>query len=167
MTLSQTEIGWLIRDVRGVPGNVKLLLHTINSRGEAGCSTAWKTTAADMGCGKDAFYAARKWASEREVIRAIQRREDTTLYFVNVPILQAYLPEDHSGNPEAKGVLETRNGRVNLSTSLIITPSLISTEASGFPESKVEAVEEEAEAKCRCLGCTSGSDCIWTLAQAT
>lgn len=140
MTINQTEVAWLIRDARGIPANVKLLLHTVNSRGDAGCSTAWKTTAADMGRGKDAFYSARKWATEREVIKAVPRRDDTTLYFVNVEALRRFLPDAHSGNPDGAAILETRNGRVNLSTCSLSTPSMFAPNPSTWttPDEGIE-----------------------------
>jgi hypothetical protein len=89
---------WAIRDARGIPGNVKHLLHVVASRGESGCTTACETLAGDMGVKKDAFYAARKSALDLGLLRGHRRWDDTTVYLVDADVLGTYL--HHSGNPE-------------------------------------------------------------------
>lgn len=100
---------WAIRDARGIPGNVKHLLHVVASRGESGCTSRWDVVAGDMGVGKSAFYGARTAALELGLIRAHRRWDDTTVYLVDTDVLRTYLdhsgnreitPEDHSGNRE-------------------------------------------------------------------
>ncbi|GAB3782955.1 hypothetical protein [Nocardioides pacificus] len=152
----RVEAIFAIREARGLNGNQKSLLYTVESRGVS--FAKWHTIAADAGLGRDAFYKAKGQLVASGLLVEQRRWNDTTNYRVDLPSLERLASPGGSGNPESTrddvpGIRQTIPGIRKASSGnpeSKETPKKTSKETTP-PEAAAEAEVEKVPQEIRAL----------------
>lgn len=84
----RNQVIWGIRDARELTVYEAMLIFVVESRGT--CEATRERMQADMKCGKDSFYAARKSLHAKGILGFKRKYDDVTAYWIDADVFLAY-----------------------------------------------------------------------------
>lgn len=154
----RNDVIFAIRDARELKTNEKTFLFVCESRGKAGMFSDHDLNYTDMGMSKATYYRVRESLLEKKLIETRRRYNNTTVYQVNVEVLEGYVksqpetqshpetPQSHSETPESHSA-ETKKNQKNIKKNFNESAG-----ASSSPQDKNESNKDDQHVPASLIG---------------